>query len=254
MIILFYPDLPRETNKVWRCCKENGYKFHNNPKKAFHVVFFWSYTKTVWRPDKFYNKLLADGQLILNNGCRNIGKDYVELVFESVFGYSSTVNPMAHKGRIVEKTIKQDDKKNIRFVMCPTRPRKGFIYQKFIDTGLVDIRVFVAQQKMQFVIYKKKKSEIFLRGLESVEMLEAKQVFSEYEINKINQFCKAFGLDFGEIDVLRDKDGRIYIIDVNNIAGNGAFRLFEPQEKKQHQGRFYLTFRDTIIKYIQDAY
>ena len=33
------------------------------------------------------------------------------------------------------------------------------------------------------------------------------------------------GINWAELDVLRDSDGRIYIIDVNNIPGNHAFYM-----------------------------
>jgi D-alanine-D-alanine ligase-like ATP-grasp enzyme len=34
-----------------------------------------------------------------------------------------------------------------------------------------------------------------------------------------------FGLDFGEIDLIRNNsDGRLYILDVNNMAGNAMFK------------------------------
>jgi hypothetical protein len=39
---------------------------------------------------------------------------------------------------------------------------------------------------------------------------------SECEVSEIGEFCRAFGLDYGELDCLRDYDsGRIYIVDVN---------------------------------------
>jgi len=254
MIILFYPDMVRDTNKVWHCCKENGHTFHNDPNKPFHVVFYWSYTKAVWRPDKVYLKLLAEKRLILNNGCRNIGKDYVELVFEAVFGYSSCVNPVLHKGRIIEKTIKQDVKAEIQIIQCPRRPRRGFIYQKILDFGLVDFRVFVGSGKAQFILLKYKTANSFKNNINKIEFSELKDIFSADEIDNINKFITRFGLDFGEIDVLRDKDGRIYIIDVNNIAGRGAFMKFPQKEKQIHEARFFNTFNDTIKKYIKDAY
>ena len=37
------------------------------------------------------------------------------------------------------------------------------------------------------------------------------------ELNKIHRFCAKIGMDYGEVDVLRDRDdGRIYIVDANN--------------------------------------
>jgi len=254
MIILFYPEMVRETNKVWQCCKANGHTFHNDPSKPYHIVFYWSYTKTIWRPDKFYLKLLAEDQLIVNNGCRNIGKDYVELVFESVFGYSSCVNPKIHRGKIVEKTIKQDNKAEISIVNCPRKSRRGFIYQKVLDFGCIDFRVFVGSGKAQFVLLKYKTENSFKNNINKIEFSELKGIFSSDEITNINAFIFSFGLDFGEIDVLRHKDGKIYIIDVNNIAGRGAFLKFDEPERTKYLKIFHDTFQQTIDKFIVDAH
>ena len=47
----------------------------------------------------------------------------------------------------------------------------------------------------------------------------AEDVFSADEITLIKTFCQKMQLDFGAIDVMRDKhDGRIYIVDVNKTC------------------------------------
>ena len=53
----------------------------------------------------------------------------------------------------------------------------------------------------------------------SVDVYEPNEVFSNEEIHLIKLFCKNMNLDFGAIDVMRDKnDGRIYIVDVNKTC------------------------------------
>ena len=42
-------------------------------------------------------------------------------------------------------------------------------------------------------------------------------VLSAIELDLVLQFCRAIGLDYGELDIVRDQeDGRIYIVDANN--------------------------------------
>lgn len=56
------------------------------------------------------------------------------------------------------------------------------------------------------------------------------QVFSSEEIEAIARFCAAFGLDWGGLDILRDRyDGRIYIVDVNktDVGPIIALRLWD---------------------------
>ena len=75
-------------------------------------------------------------------------------------------------------------------------------------------------------------------------MANVSNLFTEKEVEKIIQFCEKIGLDYGEIDILRDRgDQRIYIVDVNNdpagppapISGNNSLpaivRLTQAFEK-----------------------
>ena len=40
-------------------------------------------------------------------------------------------------------------------------------------------------------------------------------VFSTVELGQLTQFARAMGADWCALDVLRDRDGRIYVVDVN---------------------------------------
>jgi len=53
--------------------------------------------------------------------------------------------------------------------------------------------------------------------LKNVEVHKPEALLSMDEITKLIEFCRKSGLDYGEIDVLRDcDDGRVYVLDVNN--------------------------------------
>jgi len=52
-----------------------------------------------------------------------------------------------------------------------------------------------------------------------VDVWTADQAFSPEEQTQLINFCEAMGLDFGAVDVMRDKhDGRIYVVDVNKTC------------------------------------
>ena len=56
--------------------------------------------------------------------------------------------------------------------------------------------------------------------------------FSQEEIGQIRAFCREMGLDYGELDVLRDtSDGRIYIVDVNNTPTGPPNRISAKDEE-----------------------
>ena len=51
-------------------------------------------------------------------------------------------------------------------------------------------------------------------------MADATDVYSPHEIGRIIQFCNKMGLDYGELDIIRDdEEGRIFIVDCNNTPG-----------------------------------
>ena len=96
------------------------------------------------------------------------------------------------------------------------------VYQKEIDNitgdGLVlDYRVPVHGNNIPLVYLKYRPMETrFSNTNNFVEMKETPEIFSDEEIEKILKFTEKMGIDFGELDILRDKDGRIYIVDVNS--------------------------------------
>ncbi|RYF95583.1 MAG: hypothetical protein EON95_00795 [Caulobacteraceae bacterium] len=49
----------------------------------------------------------------------------------------------------------------------------------------------------------------------STTLTTPEAVFSPLELEAIAAFCRDMGLDWGGLDILRDKDGRIYVVDVN---------------------------------------
>ena len=57
-------------------------------------------------------------------------------------------------------------------------------------------------------------------------------MLSKDEQAKLLQFCRAIGLDYGELDVLRDNgDGRIYVVDANNTPDSIEYLAKEEREE-----------------------
>jgi hypothetical protein len=49
-----------------------------------------------------------------------------------------------------------------------------------------------------------------------VRIAETSAIFDRSEISRIGELCGAMGLDYGEVDVVRDAgDKRIYVLDLN---------------------------------------
>jgi hypothetical protein len=156
-----------------------------------------------------------------NHGCTDISKSHVARVFEEVFGYPLTVDPMLATGEIVEKPEKNGVHGG-RIVMAPCPPRPGFVYQRLIDTRdsdgcCHDLRTPCAAGEVVLVWIKVKTPEgRFSINNRRAMLAEATDIYTPQEQILIRQFTARMGLDWGGLDILRDRcNGRIYIVDVN---------------------------------------
>lgn len=171
------------------------------------IIFYWNHFNDRESPNK---DLFKYGVRVLNGMIARTDKITVESVFKAIFGYGSFVT----KGECVKKSIFQAVKGAI--IIEEPDNEKDFIYQKilgeFTDEGLIEYRVTIINRKISIVL-KRIRVELFKTSKDEIVTIE--NPFSEKEIELINIFSVVFGLDFGDLDILR-KNGKIYIIDVNN--------------------------------------
>ena len=245
--ILFYPDFPYLKATPYQICLLLGYDVTNNPELSFDLAIKWQRYATFFPDEPILSRLAADNISIVNNNCKDVSKSYINRVFDHVFGYSIAVNPLTYNGQCVVKSDlnAQHDGK---IISCPISTIKsGVVYQKLVENEVeenrvLDFRVPVFKQSIPFVyIYLKENSREEQRfhgypSLVSVRIAEAREVFEEDEIGKILLFCQKLGLDYGELDVLRDRnERRIYIVDANNTPSSRL--LFEPVEMPYNKCR-----------------
>lgn len=158
----------------------------------------------------------------LNFGCRDVSKTAVARAFEAAFGYPLALDPRTHQGDAVEK-CELNGAHDGRVVPCPREPVAGRVYQHVIDNGAAnpdlveDFRTPTIGGKPVCVFIKRRRlSERFANANTEVELKGPEECFSADEIARIGDFCARMGLDWGGLDILRDrKDGRLYIVDAN---------------------------------------
>ncbi len=219
--ILFYPNIPSKRTVMLKICCMNGYRVRNDPTKSFDLAVNWQDRTSRKRDETLLN--LAAKCRVLNIGCCDISKEYVDLVFKDIFGYSAMIDPLVHEGECVVKS-NLNAKHDGRIEKCPLKAvAEGVVYQKLINNlceedFIEEIRVPVFGEKIPCVYLKyRPREERFLVRSKKVDMREPQQVFSSEEIEKIILLCQKMGLDYGELDVLRDRDTQqLYIVDVNN--------------------------------------
>lgn len=238
-IVIFYPQMPRERHVLGRLFKILGFKITNdlNQAKNAAALVFWEDKTYAGAYPEIYK--LSEGRSVININCRDISKKHVDAVFGKVFGYKTIIDPAIFKG----KCVKKGDVNAVHdgtIVECPIdNPEPGFIYQKLInnnvdDQFVEDIRVPVFGDEIPFVYVKHRPMGTRFGSINnSVVVAETKEIFNEQEIKNIITHCNLMGLDYGELDVLRDReDGRIYIVDVNNTPGGPPNKLSVPDQLK----------------------
>ncbi len=211
MKILFYPEPLRPHSKVARMlAKKPSVSWHNNPNKPHDVHFFWSYTPRKIKPDN----ITLNAPNVINRGCYNIGKNKINNIFNDI-----SIDPTTHKGICVEKCDRQGKHRRHNLVECPTTPRKGYVYQRFIENKENGLYTYYRLNYADGIklIDKRTKKSVFGSGV-TKEFVNIRDCFSRDDEDVLIKKCQKFGFNYGDIDFLME-DGVPVIIDVNNMVG-----------------------------------
>ena len=160
-----------------------------------------------------------------NFGCYDISKSRVAKKFEQVFGYALAVDPHTYSGPIAVKS----EKNGAHDGYAATAPLPDgvaadpdMVYQRLIDNSVdgkwaEDLRCPVIGGEIGLVFVKRRPLESrFANMNSSVELHKPEDLLTDKERAKLKEFAAAMKLDWGGMDVLRNKeDGRIYVVDVN---------------------------------------
>ena len=214
--ISFFPRRPRSYYAIWPVCQLADVKIVDDPREA-DLHFYFEDVEFLMGP-----RPAPSPRPSFNIGCYDIRKSVVTRAFEETFGYGLSVDPTTHTGLAVEKS-ERNGKHDGRIVQCPIdHPKPGHVYQRLVDNTFdgeeyVDIRTPIVGGRIPFVYLKRRKRDVrFSNDNHRVDLVDADAMLSADEQAKIAKFAKAMALDFGGLDVLRDRDdGRIYIVDTN---------------------------------------
>ena len=236
--VLFFPESPSDRSMAFNLCTMLGYAITTDPDGHWDVAFKWQDTT-------FFDRSLLDRLPqdipVINRGSVDISKTAVDRAMQQVFGYSARIDPTQYIGPAVQKSDLNGTHDG-QIIDCPVPEellRPGYVYQKLIDSALsTDIvgsfRVPLHGQRIPVVyLFYRPVERRFGSSSESRRFrvsghrhfAEPHDVFSKDELKRILAFARHIGLDFGALDILRDKaDGRIYIIDANNTPGGRGGR------------------------------
>lgn len=215
---------------VWKICAELGLRVTHELSQRTALAFLWKDTTAI---DPIDAALPVTSVPVVNGACRDISKANVSRHFTAAFGYSCDVDPLTYSGPCVEKS-NLNALHDGRIVVGPAAAvRAGSVYQRVINNvvpgDLVeDIRVPVINGTVPFAYlkYRPVAARFDSNKSRAIRLCAAGDVLSAEEIRTIGKFTRSIGLDYGELDVLRDRDdGRIYIVDANKTPAGPSHRL-----------------------------
>jgi hypothetical protein len=183
---------------------------------------------------------LKPGVKLVNFRCQDVSKTNVARACAAAFGNPLAVDAARFVGEAVEKS-EINAAHDGHIVQCPTQPIPGRVYQRVVDNrvnadlGMVeDLRTCTIGGKPVVVFIKRREvTKRFLNTNSEVLLRTPEEVFSPAELDQIAAFTREIGLDWGGVDVLRDRnDGKLYIVDANKTDMGPPIGLNLPDKIK----------------------
>lgn len=175
---------------------------------------------------------------IINDTHFHCAKRNVEACFAAEFGYGTHVDPTRHQGPMAVKSNRNavHDGRVIQGPISAEALAPDCIYQRLVANEVghgatEDLRVVVMGRRLPVVVVKYRSLDERFSTLQlHARAVSPRLVMTEDEITRTIRFTQRLGLEYGELDALRDgSDGRLYIVDANNTPYGPAKRLPPPE-------------------------
>lgn len=236
--ILFYPKTPSKYQVYYKASLLLGYTFVEDPADRHDLAVHFQPSTFA---DSSVLSVLSNIPIVINRNCKDVSKVNVQRVFKRVFGYDLEVDPTKFNGEMVEKSNEnyRHDGRILKGPIDPSALQPDCVYQRAINTQneegyFVDLRTPIYNGKVPLVYAKVRTRENRFGSLnEYSKILNPVEIFSNEELSLIAQLAEEIGVDYAEMDILRDKNnGQIYVVDVNNTPAGPAKGLSEEDRIK----------------------
>lgn len=226
--ILFHPKPPSKYQVLYKVCALLGYRITTSLDDRYDVAVNF---QPVTHADPAVLADLANVPIVINRRCTDVSKTRVQEAFAKVFGYPLGVDPVTYPGWMVVKSDEnyRHDGRVLQGPIESSAVQKNVVYQRALwnEDGhghIVDLRVPIYRGRVPLVYMKIRRIEDRFGSINvSAEIREAAEVFSESELSRLALLGEELGVDFAEMDVIRDNgDGLIYVVDVNNTPAGPA--------------------------------
>jgi hypothetical protein len=212
-VVCFYPQRPTNDYAILRVAAELGFRIVRSRRGDGLLTVAWHDVTLV--PPAAVASLPAP---TLNARCLDISKSTVDRLWREVSGRGLSVDPLTTSGPMVVKS-EENATHDGRIITGPIRERHpGFVYQRLVDTRVGDhfahLRSVILDGRIVLTYHKRQPLDDRF-GSHPRTWIAKSDMFSVEEEKALLDLAARIGLDYGEIDVLRDADGQIYAVDVN---------------------------------------
>lgn len=228
-VLLTYPEKPKTYHALYKIAHHLGYHIVNTSSRRPDCVIHFE--DTTYRRLPPLLATLGEKHTIINHRCTDISKRTVDRVFTDTFGYSMSIDPRTHEGPYVRKSD-LNALHDGRVQTGRSEPEEGFVYQRLINNEdgagrVVDLRVPVFRRSIPLVMLRTRSVHDRFDETTGCTLVPTSEVLDREEIERIHTFCERIGLEYGELDILRDRDtSLLYIVDVNNTPAGPIGALY----------------------------
>jgi len=213
-VLNFYPMRPQPHAPVTTMLRRLGVRIGFAPGARDATI--------AWDGDTYFSKraarrLPADA---INGRCLDISKSVVDAAWQEVSGHSLTLDPRTPHGQIVMKP-EDNGRHGGRLIETPIgHPRKGWVYQRLVDWREDDwvkqTRAVIVGGKIILAYEKWRRFPDRFFGTRLTLPRAPGRLYTDDEQGQLLDFTARIGMDYGELDILRDPaDGHLYVVDAN---------------------------------------
>lgn len=237
LAVVVSPDLPSRRTTLYKVCRHLGWELTNCSRPDHRVVLYLRFEDATEKATPLPTSFPPDAW---NARCTDIGKSTLDAHHQAIWGYGLKLDPLTHQGPLLEKGNGNalHDGRIVQGPLASDDLQPDKVYQRIVDNRApdgrpVDLRLVWLKGSTP-VLYHKYKSESARFTNETVEVTcaHAAEEFSEQESAQISALMAQLGVDWAELDILRDRnDGRIYVVDINPTPWGPPAQL--PAEEAQ---------------------
>jgi hypothetical protein len=211
----FYPMLPGPNSSMAHILARLAVRIGSSPR-ADQATFAWETGTYFPAADA---RRLPEGAI--NRRCLDISKGNVDRIWEETAGYSISVDPRITSGPIVVKP-ELNGKHAGRVIEGPiARPERDMVYQRLVDSRtddgrILQLRLVIINSRLIFTYAKWRPYPSWFKGTELTLPRQSAEFLDAAEQELLLRFAAAIGIEYGELDVLRDRHSSLlYVVDAN---------------------------------------